>query len=35
MDCTLIVESNRKMIEALKYLNADRYKGYRVYEIEI
>ena len=34
-DCSLIVESNKKMIGALKYLNADRYKGYRVYEMEI
>jgi ribosomal protein S18 acetylase RimI-like enzyme len=34
-DCSLIVESNVKMIGALKYVNADRYKGYRVFQIAI
>jgi GNAT superfamily N-acetyltransferase len=34
-DCSLIVESNRKMIGALKYVNADRYKGYRIFEIDV
>ena len=34
-DCSLIVESNKKMIGALKYVNADRYKGYRIFEIGI
>ena len=34
-DCSLIAESNKKMIGALKYLSADRYKGYRVYEMDI
>ncbi len=34
-DCSLIVESNKKMIGALKYLNADRYKGYRIFQIKV
>jgi GNAT superfamily N-acetyltransferase len=34
-DCSLIVESNKKMIGALKYVNADRYKGYRVFQMDI
>lgn len=34
-DCSLIVETNKKMIGALKYINADKYKGYRVYEMNI
>ncbi len=34
-DCSLIVESNKKMIGALKYVNADAYKGYRIFEKEI
>ncbi|MBN1533588.1 MAG: hypothetical protein JXA20_13045 [Spirochaetes bacterium] len=34
-DCSLIVESNLKMIGALKYVNADMYKGYRIFEMEI
>ena len=34
-DCSLIVETNKKMIGSLKYVNADRYKGYRVYEMDI
>lgn len=34
-DCSLIVESNKKMIGALKYVNADNYKGYRVFQIDI
>lgn len=34
-DCSLIVESNKKMIGALKYVNADRYKGYRIYKMNI
>jgi len=34
-DCSLIVETNKKMIGALKFANADRYKGYRVYQIDI
>ncbi len=34
-DCSLIVEDNVKMIGALKFLNADRYKGYRVFEMDI
>jgi GNAT superfamily N-acetyltransferase len=31
-DCSLIVETNYKMIGALKPLKADRYKTYRIYE---
>ena len=34
-DCSLIVESNKKMIGALKFVNADRYKGYRIFQKEI
>ncbi len=34
-DCSLIVETNKKMIGALKYVNADRYKGYRIFQINI
>jgi GNAT superfamily N-acetyltransferase len=34
-DCSLIVETNKKMIGALKYINADRYKGYRVFQMDI
>jgi len=34
-DCSLIVETNKKMIGALKPLNADRYKTYRIYERDI
>jgi len=34
-DCSLIVENNHKMIGALKYLNADMYKGYRLYDMKI
>ena len=34
-DCSLVVETNRKMIDALTVLNADRYKTYRIYEKEI
>jgi GNAT superfamily N-acetyltransferase len=34
-DCSLIVENNLKMIGALKYLNADMYKGYRLYDMPI
>lgn len=34
-DCSLIVESNKKMIGALKYVNADRYKGYRIFQKDI
>lgn len=34
-DCSLIAETNKKMIGALKYLNADAYKGYRVYEMTL
>ncbi|OHD68042.1 MAG: hypothetical protein A2W19_15685 [Spirochaetes bacterium RBG_16_49_21] len=34
-DCSLVVETNKKMIGALKYVNADMYKGYRVYEMNI
>ncbi len=34
-DCSLIVETNKKMIGALKYVNADRYKGYRLFQINI
>jgi hypothetical protein len=31
-DCSLIVETNRNMINALKPLNAEIYKTYRIYE---
>ena len=31
-DCSLIVETNKKMIAALKPLTPDRYKTYRIYE---
>lgn len=31
-DCSLIVETNRKMIDALKFVNADRY---RIFQINI
>ena len=34
-DCSLIVESNKKMIGALKYVNADRYKGYRIFQMNV
>jgi len=34
-DCSLIVETNKKMINALKPLKADRYKTYRIYERKI
>jgi hypothetical protein len=34
-DCSLIVETNKKMIGALKPLKAERYKTYRIYEKEI
>jgi len=34
-DCSLVVETNRKMIDALAVLNADRYKTYRIYEKDI
>ncbi len=34
-DCSLVVESNKKMIGALKYVNSDLYKGYRVYQMNI
>jgi GNAT superfamily N-acetyltransferase len=34
-DCSLIVETNKRMIGALKFANADLYKGYRVYQINI
>jgi hypothetical protein len=34
-DCSLIVENNHKMIGALKYVNADRYKGYRIFQMDI
>ncbi|MBN2158323.1 MAG: hypothetical protein JW807_02930 [Spirochaetes bacterium] len=34
-DCSLIVETNKKMIGALKFVNADRYKGYRLFQIGI
>lgn len=34
-DCSLIVETNKKMIGALKFVNADRYKGYRLFQIDI
>ncbi len=34
-DCSLIVETNKKMIGALKPLNAERYKTYRIYERDI
>ncbi len=34
-DCSLIVESNKKMIGALKWVNADRYKGYRIFQMDI
>jgi len=34
-DCSLIVETNKKMIGALKPLKAERYKTYRIYEKDI
>ena len=34
-DCSLIVESNKKMIGALKYVNPDQYKGYRIFQMDI
>jgi ribosomal protein S18 acetylase RimI-like enzyme len=34
-DCSLIVENNHKMIGALKYVNSDRYKGYRIFQMDI
>lgn len=34
-DCSLIVETNKKMIGALKFVNADCYKGYRIFQINI
>ena len=34
-DCSLIVESNKKMIGALKFVNSDRYKGYRIFQMDI
>lgn len=34
-DCSLIAETNKRMIGALKYLNADPYKGYRVYQMQV
>jgi GNAT superfamily N-acetyltransferase len=34
-DCSLIVETNKKMIGALKYVNADAYKGYRIFQKDI
>lgn len=34
-DCSLIVETNKKMIGALKPLKAERYKTYRIYERDI
>jgi len=34
-DCSLVVETNRKMIDALTILKADRYKTYRIYEKKI
>ena len=34
-DCSLIVETNKKMIGALKFVNADKYKGYRIFQIDI
>jgi len=34
-DCSLIVETNVKMIGALKPLQAERYKTYRIYEKEL
>ena len=34
-DCSLVVETNKKMIGTLKFANADLYKGYRVYEMNI
>jgi len=34
-DCSLIVETNKKMIGALKPLKADQYKTYRIFEKKI
>ncbi len=34
-DCSLVVETNEKMIGSLKFTNPDLYKGYRVYQMEI
>jgi GNAT superfamily N-acetyltransferase len=34
-DCSLIVETNKKMIAALKPLKAERYKTYRIYERDV
>ncbi|MCU0848532.1 MAG: GNAT family N-acetyltransferase [Spirochaetes bacterium] len=34
-DCSLVVESNKKMIGALKYVHADGYKGYRIYQLKV
>ncbi len=34
-DCSLVVETNYKMIGALKRLKAEHYKTYRIYEKRI
>lgn len=34
-DCSLIVETNKRMINALKRLNAEKYKTYRIYQKQI
>ncbi|MCK9276097.1 MAG: hypothetical protein M0P57_13510 [Syntrophales bacterium] len=34
-DCSLIVETNRKMIHAIEVLKAENYKTYRIFEKEI
>lgn len=34
-DCSLVVETNKTMIAALKHLKAERYKTYRIYEKKI
>ena len=34
-ECSLIVETNQRMIGALEYLEAERYKTYRFYQKEL
>jgi hypothetical protein len=34
-DCSLVVETNKKMIRALEPLKGERYKTYRIYEKDI
>ena len=34
-DCSLVVETNTRMIRAIEALGAERYKTYRLYEKEV